>query len=129
MMESAELLAQGFSTIAETTKAAVLPVVRAAKLQAAGDHAGALAQLLAARREIVGLGGSHAQRDLFAQWSIRCALQAGDFKTARALLAERTAAHPGSPSAWKMMAEAARGLGDSKAAGEAETKLRRLLTA
>jgi len=129
MVESCRIVAQGTSSVARATKAAVLPVAEAAAKQVAGDFAGAVATLMPVRAAMVRIGGSHAQRDVFAQWLIDCAFRAGDFKTARALLSERTAAHPGSPSAWKRLAEAARALGDSKAAGEAEAKARQLLAA
>ncbi|MSO64585.1 MAG: tetratricopeptide repeat protein [Alphaproteobacteria bacterium] len=129
MVESTRLVAAGDSTLAQVTRALVLPLATACALYERGDYAGALAKLMPVRYDVLLIGGSHAQRDLFAQWIIECALKAGDHRTAKALLAERTAAHPQSPWGWRRFAAALHGLGEEQAASDAENKAKQLLGA
>lgn len=75
-----------------------LALARAALKHRRGDYAGACDELLAVREAIRRIGGSHAQRDLFAEMLIDAALRAGRRDTAQALLAERLAQRPG--NAW-----------------------------
>jgi len=75
------------------------------------------------------LGGSNAQRDVFAQTVIDCALRAKDYNQARALLAERVANLPGSPWAWKQYAVALNACGAAEAANIAQAKATALLAA
>jgi len=65
----------------------------------AGDPARAIDLLLPRRYDIWRIGGSHAQRDLFAQTLIHAALAADRPRLARALLIERVALKPNSPRA------------------------------
>ena len=50
------------------------------------------------RDEIQRLGGSHAQRDIFARTLAACALADGRFELARDVLSERMAARPADPA-------------------------------
>lgn len=77
---------------AETT----LPLTDAIAAYFTGDHAGAAEGLLATREDWSRVGGSHAQRDLYAQALIDAAVKAGRKPLAEALLGEREALHPDS---------------------------------
>ncbi len=83
------------------------------------DYRRAADLLTGARADIVRMGGSHAQRDLFELMLIDAALKAGDHARAKALLAERTAAKPRDPWSWRTYARALRDAGDDAAAAEA----------
>ena len=76
----------------------------------AGDYAVAVDCLLPIRYRIYRIGGSHAQRDLFAQTLIEAALRCGKFTLARALTAERIAAMPDNAPARRLRARALEGL-------------------
>ncbi|MBT5808855.1 MAG: hypothetical protein HOI19_00695 [Rhodospirillaceae bacterium] len=78
-----------------------------------GDYARAVELLAPVRYDVRRIGGSHAQRDLFQRLLISAALKAGDFRFARALLAERTALNPNGVWGWKRTANALDGLGAS----------------
>lgn len=78
----------------------------------AGDHAFAVDCLLPIRYRLFRIGGSHAQRDLFAQTLIEAALRCGRFALARALTAERIAVMPGNAPAARLRARALEGLVD-----------------
>ncbi|HEY7611034.1 MAG TPA: tetratricopeptide repeat protein [Alphaproteobacteria bacterium] len=94
-----------------------------------GDFAAAVERLYPKRAEIRLIGGSHAQRDVFARLLILAALKAGKAKLARALLAERAARNPNSAWTWKRSAEALAALGDATAAKDARERAQRLLAA
>jgi len=94
-----------------------------------GDYASAVERLYPKRGEVRLIGGSHAQRDVFARLLINAALKAGRAKLARALLAERAARNPNSAWTWKRSAEALAALGDTAAANDARERARRLLAA
>ena len=76
----------------------------------AGDYAAAVDFLLPMRYRLYRIGGSHAQRDLFAQTLIDAALRCNRFTLARALTAERIAAMPGNAPAERLRARALKGL-------------------
>ena len=61
----------------------------------AGDFGAAVERLAPLRARMRRIGGSHAQRDLFAQILVDAATRAGRREVARAVLEERTAARPG----------------------------------
>ncbi len=94
-------------------------VVEAIAAFAAGDFGRAADLLLPVRYDIWRMGGSHAQRDLFAQTLIAAAMAAERWPLARALLAERVALKPASRRSWARYAEVLQRLGDEPGAGEA----------
>lgn len=103
-----------------------LPLAEAIVAIRKGDHAKAVALAEPIRREIVRIGGSHAQRDVFSRMIIDAALQAGQSRLARALLAERTALNPNNVWGWRRTADAMMQLGDASGAARAraEAKVR-----
>jgi hypothetical protein len=72
-----------------------------------GDYARVIELLLPLREGFRRIGGSHAQRDLFAKLLIDSALKAGRADVARELLRERLAARPNNGWA-RMMADRVR---------------------
>ncbi len=54
----------------------------------------AIEAILPRRNEAIRIGGSHAQRDIVNQTLIAAAERSGQWRLARALLAERAAARP-----------------------------------
>jgi len=91
----------------------------------AGDYASAVKALLPVRYSWGAIGGSHAQRDVFQQLLIDAAARAGEWRLARALLAERTALKPTSADAWRRLAAASDALGDQTAAADARAEAAR----
>jgi PAS domain S-box-containing protein len=82
------------STMARVTAAVGVPLAEAMVAYRGGDHARCVAKLYPIRRSLPRLGGSHAQRDLFAQLLIDAAMRSGQVSVARALIAERLALRP-----------------------------------
>ncbi len=83
------------------------------------DHRRAAKLLEDARPDVVRMGGSHAQRDLFDLILIDATIKSGDRVHAKALLAERTTAKPRDPWSWRTYARALRDLGEPATAAEA----------
>lgn len=129
MIKGSRELAKGAGTVAGLERDVLLPMEEGYACLAKGAYAEALERLLPVRYGIGRLGGSNAQRDVFAQTIIDCALRAKDFGQARALLAERVANLPGSPWAWKQYAVALKENGDAEGANLAEAKAAALLAA
>jgi tetratricopeptide (TPR) repeat protein len=105
--------------IARTVGQAVVAAIAAF---AGGDFGRAADLLLPVRYEIWRMGGSHAQRDLFAQTLIAAAIAAGRWPLARNLLAERVALRPASRPAWQQYAQVLQRLGDDAGASEASRR-------
>jgi hypothetical protein len=59
-----------------------------------GDYAQAVEAILPVRHEAVRIGGSHAQRDIVNLTLIAAAERSGQWRLARALLAERAGVRP-----------------------------------
>jgi len=83
------------------------------------DHRRAAKLLADARPDIVRMGGSHAQRDLFEMMLIDATVKSDDRAGAKALLAERTAAKPNDPWSWRAYARALRELREPAVEAEA----------
>ncbi len=114
-------------TEASVLKEVGLPLAAALLAYRAGEWGRAVDLLLPVRYQLWRLGGSHAQRDVFALTLIRAALKAGRFEIARALLAERTALKPRSPRAWASYAEALAALDGGAASAAAREQAEALL--
>lgn len=105
-----------------------VPVSEALLAHRAGNYGRARDLLKGVRGDIVRMGGSHAQRDLFELLLIDATRKAGDGAGARALLAERTEAMPKDPWSWQAYAEVLKETGEDAAAAEAEAKAAALIT-
>ena len=104
-----------------------VPLCQALLACSQGAYDRAVDLLLPVRYAVWRLGGSHAQRDLFAQILIQAALKSGRLTLARALLSERTAAHPNSPRSWLLYAETLDSLRDRETAKMARQNARKAL--
>ena len=85
--------------------------------------------MLPLRHRIRAIGGSHAERDLFAQMVIQAALKCDKYPLARALLHERTVLKPNSAQAWNLLATALEGEGKITDAAVARRYAEQLLAA
>ena len=113
-------------TTARVTAEVGVPLADALIAYRSGDYSGCVERLYPLRARLVALGGSHAQRDLFAQLLIDAALKCGQFARARALLAERMALRPHNLWGWRASEKAHAGLGDAGAAAAAREHAMRL---
>jgi hypothetical protein len=86
--------ARGASDLAKTVGEVAVPLSEAVLAHRRGDYARAIALITPIRDQIVRLGGSHAQRDLFTQILLDAALRAGDTSRARDILAAIGRDHP-----------------------------------
>jgi hypothetical protein len=100
----------------------VLPVCRAVDAFYRGDYATAVELLWPRKDDLVHLGGSHAQRDVFHLMLLEAALRAGRFDLARTLAGERVILRPHSHGSWLKYAEALEGAGDMAAAEAARAR-------
>jgi tetratricopeptide (TPR) repeat protein len=87
----------GVRTAAQNDAAAGPGVMTARGLKAfrEGDYAGASKELMLARKGLQAIGGSHAQRDVFEQFTLEALIRSGDRTTAEGLLQERMAKRGG----------------------------------
>jgi len=106
-----------------------LPVCRATLAIRQGNHGTAADLLLPLRDRVWMLGGSHAQRDVWQQMLVHALLRARRFEEAQALLAQRTALKPNSPTSWRWYAEALDGLGEPEQATLARQQAEQILAA
>jgi tetratricopeptide (TPR) repeat protein len=104
-----------------------VPACQALLAASQGAYDRAVDLLLPVRYGLWRLGGSHAQRDLFAQILIQAALKSGRLTLARALLSERTASRPNSPRSWLLYAETLDSLRDRETAKTARLNARKAL--
>jgi tetratricopeptide (TPR) repeat protein len=81
--------AQGEGWRAQTTRSILIPLCEGMIAYEAGDYDKAAGLLWPMRNEISIIGGSHAQRDLFAQIACDAAVHSSKLSVARSLLSER----------------------------------------
>ncbi len=109
MLENLERSAQGDGDQAKVTAEVGLPVCRAT-IALCQDRSGEAAEILLPLRDhIARLGGSHAQRDIWAQMTCRALLDAGRFDDARGILAQRSRTKINSPLTQRWYDEAVAG--------------------
>jgi tetratricopeptide (TPR) repeat protein len=129
----AQAMLASMATATVGTEAAVfkeigLPLCEAVLAYRRGAHGRVVDLLLPIRYGLRRIGGSHAQRDLFARMLIESAIRAGRLPLARALLAERTAQKPNSRWSWTRFADVADALGDKDGAGRLQARAAACLT-
>ncbi|MEX2616512.1 MAG: tetratricopeptide repeat protein [Alphaproteobacteria bacterium] len=107
---------------ASTMTPVAIPLCEAILAYSRGDYAGAIETMLPIRYDYACVGGSHAQRDIFAQYLIEAATKDRQFSLARALLAERVALYPANRDAWSRYADTLEALGDNAGATAARRK-------
>lgn len=82
-----------------------VPACRGLIAHARQQHENAVEQLSAAMPKMLSIGGSHAQRDLFAQVLLDAHIKAGHFETARDMLESRRKYDPNGAPLNRMLAE------------------------
>ena len=127
MMESMEAAATADTTEAIVYRDVGIPLCKAMIAYRARDYTATVDHLLPIRYDVVRIGGSHAQRDVFQQTLFEAALRAEQFTLARALLAERVAERDKSPLSWGRYADSLDGVGDAEAAARARERSLSLL--
>ena len=105
MLENLAQFATGSGDQARSTADVGLPVCRATIALCQGRPGEAADILLPLRDHIARLGGSHAQRDVWAQMLCRALLDSDRFDDARALLRQRVATKVNSPISARWLAE------------------------
>ena len=98
---------------AASTKSILIPLCEGMIAYEAGEYGEACNILWPIRNELSPIGGSHAQRDLFAQILIDAAVKGGQLGMARSLLSERVARYPGARRGWADYAKVLTQLGES----------------
>lgn len=88
----------------------------------AKDFDGCVDRLEPVRDHVGMIGGSNAQRDLFAQILIDAAIRAERLMLARSLLSERTAAMPQNVRSWRLLSLVLKSIGDDQGAQRAAIK-------
>lgn len=130
MIESMrEFVAQQHGSAVPVMRDISIPLAEAVIAYGDEDYEHAVDLLMPIRYGIQRIGGSHAQRDLYAELLIEAALKCQRYDLARALLAERSALQPGNPQAWRRFAQALDGAGDDAAAKSARDHAEALLAA
>jgi len=117
------------ASVAPVYREVGIPLAEAIAAYAVGDYGTTVDRLMPVRYGVQRIGGSHAQRDLFALLLDEAALRGGRFREARALAAERVALKPLSAHAWTLFARALDGIGDRPAAARARDRAQTLLAA
>jgi hypothetical protein len=104
------------------TSSVGLAVCRALRAYGDARYELVVTELLAVRRSLHTIGGSHAQRDVVERTLLLCAVEAGDHALAGALLSERLARNEASTWSWLAKARARHAAGDE---GEAAASQQR----
>jgi hypothetical protein len=117
------------ATAGDVARDVGVPVAEAIVAHARGEHARVVETMMKARYNMVPLGGSWAQRDVWIRMLINSAMADGQDGLARALLAERVADQPTSAPSWKLYADALERCGEAAQAEAMRTKAALLLAA
>jgi tetratricopeptide (TPR) repeat protein len=129
-VESCERFArEGACTEAEVMATVGLPLAQAVIAHRKRNYREVVRLLAPIRGEILRIGASHAQRDVFQQLLIDAAWRGGQLDVAAELLAERIAHRPSNMWAWKHRHAVLEALGGGKGAVGAARALERLRTA
>jgi len=115
----AEFAGQGQEWRAAVTRNVLLPLCEGMIAYEEGKYDEASDLLWAVRNDIVSIGGSHAQRDLFAQIICDAALRARNLPLARSLLSERVQSRGSRKGNWQTYAEVLSALGETERAESA----------
>ncbi|MEM7426809.1 MAG: tetratricopeptide repeat protein [Pseudomonadota bacterium] len=114
--------ADGNGWTAQSTKSILIPLCEGMIAYEMGEHGKACDLLWPIRNELSPIGGSHAQRDLFAQILIDAAVQGGRHGMARSLLSERVARYPEMRRGWSEYARVLAALGEDGRAASAKER-------
>ena len=104
---------------ADATRDVLIPLCEGILAYEEGHFDIASELLWTVRNDIVSIGGSHAQRDLFAQIICDAALRARNLPMARSLFSERVLSRGTRKSNWRSYAEVLAALGETERADAA----------
>jgi tetratricopeptide (TPR) repeat protein len=110
---------QGRGWRAEATRDVLIPLCEGMIAYEAGDYDKAIDLLWPRRHDIVRIGGSHAQRDLFAQIMCDAAVHSSKRCVARSLLSERVLSRKSRKRNWEVYSEVLAELGETERAAAA----------
>jgi tetratricopeptide (TPR) repeat protein len=110
----AEFAGQKQEWRAQVTRNVLIPLCEGMIAYEEGNYDKACDLLWAVRNEIVAIGGSHAQRDLFAQIICDAAIRAHNLPVARSLLSERVLSRGARKGNWLAYAGVLVALGDTE---------------
>jgi tetratricopeptide (TPR) repeat protein len=114
-----EFAAQESGWRAEATRAVLIPLCEGIIAYEAGDYDKAIDLLWPRRHDVASIGGSHAQRDLFAQIMCDAAVRSSRRQVARSLLGERVLSRGTRKRNWEAYAALLDELGESERAAAA----------
>lgn len=117
-----DFAAQNQGWRAEATKNVLIPLCEGMVAYEEGSYGKACDMLWTVRNEIAVIGGSHAQRDLFAQIICDAALKAQNLPVARSLLSERVLSRPTKSGNWQSYAAVLNALGQTGRSAEARKR-------
>jgi tetratricopeptide (TPR) repeat protein len=112
----AEFAGQEQGWRAQTTRSVLIPLCEGMIAYEEGNYAKACDLLWAVRNEVISIGGSHAQRDVFAQLICDAAVRAHNLPVARSLLSERVLNRGTRQGNWQSYSEVLANLGETKRA-------------
>ena len=112
--------AEGKGWRAEATRDIVIPLCEGMIAYEGGDHDKATDLFWPLRNAISTIGGSHAQRDLFAQIMCDAALRSSKLTVARSLLSERVLSRGTKKKNWQDYAKVLAALGEAERAEAAK---------
>lgn len=115
----ADFAGQGQDWRAQATRNILIPLCEGMIAYEQGEYDRACDLLWAVRHEIVSIGGSHAQRDLFAQIACDAAVRAHRLPVARSLLSERVLTRASRRRNWLTYADVLAALGETERAAAA----------
>lgn len=118
----ADFAVQGTGWRAEVTANVLIPLCEGMLAYEQGRYDKATDLLWAVRNDIVSIGGSHAQRDLFAQIICDAAVRARNLPVARSLLSERVLNRGTRKANWRTYAEVLTALGETERADAARQR-------
>ncbi|MCC0014768.1 MAG: tetratricopeptide repeat protein [Rhodobiaceae bacterium] len=114
---------EGEGWTSHTTQSLLIPLCEAIIAYEAGEYGKACDLIWPIRNELSPIGGSLAQRDLFAQILIDSAVRGKRLGMARALLSERVAKFPGARRNWAEFAKVLDDLGETDRAAHARLRM------
>ena len=118
----AEFAGQGQDWRAQVTRNILIPLCEGMIAYEEGNYDRACEILWSIRNETVSVGGSHAQRDLFAQIICDAAVRARNLPVARSLLSERVLSRGTHKGNWLTYADVLTELGENKRAEAARQR-------
>ena len=128
MLKSMEAAANNIDTTeGPVFKDVGLPLCRAIVAGRKGDHEAVVDLISPIRYQIYRIGGSHAQRDVFAQMLVHAAVADSQHNFARALIGERVERRPGSSLNLRWLEQVLAELGDMSGAARARGKADELI--